>query len=89
MIAIVVTILICGTAVYLAKLFLPLMQRQADVKANAPAKPIAIPSDLVSYATTWVDPWARSENLKVIQELYEETGSWDAVRRAISQTQSQ
>ena len=85
MISIAVTLLICGTFTYVARLYLPLFKQATEQRSSKAAELVPLPPDLVSYATQWRDPWARSENLKVIQELYTETGSWEAVRRALSQ----
>ena len=44
-----------------------------------------IPVELVLAAMQWRDEWARLDSIKRMEELYEETGSWDGVRAVLSQ----
>lgn len=84
--SIVVAGLICGTVLYVAKLFLPVVQQHAATLANAPTKStLEIPNDLLLAASKWHDSWAREQAIQRIQELYESTGDWDRVRYVYSQ----
>lgn len=84
--AIVVAALICATVLYVAKLFLPIVQQNAATKANAPIRAhVEIPNDLLLAASKWHDSWAREQAIKHIQELYESTQDWDRVRYVYSQ----
>lgn len=84
--AIVVAALVCGTILYVAKLFLPLLVQNAAIRANASTpSTVAIPNDLLMAASKWHDSWAREQAMRHIQELYESTGDWDKVRYVFSQ----
>lgn len=88
MIEIIVTAMVCGTVLYVAKLFFPLMKRTVDTHSastSVPAPLPQIPADLLMHATQWRDPWAREQALKSIYDMYESAGSWDRVRFLMSQ----
>lgn len=86
MASVLVALIVCGTLLYIARLYFPLLQRTVETNAVAPppAAPL-IPPDLLLNATQWSDPWAREQVLKNIHELYEASGSWDRVRFLLSQ----
>jgi hypothetical protein len=54
-----------------------LREKQAE-KPNARE---ALPPDLEASLNSWDDEWAREDERKVLDQLYAELGSWDAVRR--------
>lgn len=86
MIELAITLVICGTVLYVAHLYRPqrLAERPLDgapIKRELPP----VPNDLLLQANKWHDAWAREQALKNMQELYETTGDWDRVRYVYSQ----
>lgn len=59
--------------------------QQLDQKPEAPAplpEPEPMPKDLFAVAMSYRDEWAREQALHKMNELKEETGSWEHVREA-------
>ena len=57
-----------------------------EQQVNRPTKERdTIPLVLVMQAMQWKDEWARADALKRMQELRDETGSWDSVAAVLSQ----
>ena len=86
MIALAITIAICATLIYIARLWKPVSRVEARGEGVPMKREIPpVPDDLLLQASKWHDPWAREQALKNIQELYETTGDWDRVRYVYSQ----
>ncbi len=58
-----------------------LAEVQGLPRTNVKREPM--PSDLIAYAQSWGDGWARDGALKAIEESYEKFDSWDAVRATL------
>lgn len=43
---------------------------------------VAIPDDLIGYASEYTESWAQDDTLRAIRERYSEYKDWDKVRRA-------
>ena len=71
--------------------WLAMQERRLNIREQQVNRPSAkretIPAELVMSAMQWRDEWARVDAVKRMQELYDETGSWDHVRAVLSQTQ--
>ena len=85
MIELLMTLMICGTLVYVARLWRP--QPAAKLGEGQPIRRETppVPNDLLMQASKWRDAWAREQALKNIQEIYEVTQDWDRVRYIYSQ----
>ncbi len=60
-------------------------EREITLAENRAEKPNArqpMPADLVARINAWEDEFARADEQKFVEQLYAETGDWDAVRRA-------
>jgi hypothetical protein len=42
-----------------------------------------IPSGLLVYAANWSDKWATEDTMAKLNELYDQTGSWEGVAASI------
>lgn len=67
--------------VYLTERWLPLVRERV-----APAKPVVpvgepMPHDLLALVAQESEPWARDQIKQTLQEHYDETRDWNAVRR--------
>ena len=86
MIALIITMVVCATLVYVARMFRPIPHADAPADGRPIRKEIPpVPDDLLLQASKWHDPWAREQALRSIQELYETTGDWNRVRYVYSQ----
>lgn len=55
--------------------------REEAVKAPTPMPPI--PPDVYAIINAWDEEWAKSEMARVVQDVWADTASWDAVRLAL------
>lgn len=67
---------------------LELAERKLEIHAtrvNRPpnGKPDMIPVDLLQGALVESERWAREDKLKYLQDMREQSGSWDAVRSVV------
>lgn len=49
-----------------------------------PQKSEPIPADLIAYAKSFSEEWAREQTLDRLYELYSQVGNWDNVRHAVT-----
>lgn len=64
----------------------PLLVRLVEQRApkHSPALPnVVVPMDLILDAHGYEADWAKEQAMTRYRELYEQTGSWDAVRRVL------
>jgi len=63
----------------LAEKFVP----KAPTAKVAPKERPPIPSRMIQYVADWQDKWASEDALARINELYDQTGSWEGVAASI------
>lgn len=66
----------------------PLLVRVVNAYAPPASQPIPsvpVPVDLLLSANGYEQEWARDQALARYRELYQQTGSWDGVRRVMSE----
>lgn len=69
----------------LAKRYATIAEREialAEQRAEKPRNRQPMPADLLARISAWEDEFAREDERKYVEQLYAETGDWDAVRRA-------
>lgn len=70
----------------------PLLVRLVEQRTSGPSAPlpkVSVPMDLILEAHGYESEWAKEQTLARYRELYEQTGSWDAVRRILGSETSQ
>ena len=54
----------------------------AESRVEKPKDRHPMPADLAARIAAWDDEFAREDERKYVEQLYAESGDWDAVRRA-------
>ena len=73
--------------VVVAEREIALSERQLQFEERKAEKPRAkepMPPDLEARISGWEDDWAREDERKALEQLYADSGDWDAVRRQYS-----
>lgn len=60
--------------------------RLRELGAEKPNPRQPMPPDLEARINAWEDEFARADEQKYVEQLYAETGDWDAVRRQYAPT---
>lgn len=58
----------------------------AELSAEKPKARQQMPPDIEARINGWEDEFARADEQKYVEQLYAETGDWDAVRRQYAPT---
>ena len=59
-------------------------EREITLRERGAEKPTSrqpMPADLLARINAWEDEFAREDERKFVEQLYADTGDWDAVRR--------
>ncbi len=64
---------------YLGKKNTPVPPLQTEAEGDRPP----IPTGLLVYAADWGDKWATEDTVARLNELYDQTGSWENVAASI------
>lgn len=60
-------------------------EREVAIRERLPEQPVGrepMPADLEAKVNAWEDEFAREDERKYVEQLYAESGDWNAVRRA-------
>lgn len=73
------TLIVCVTLVWFGERFGPLLRHRYGPKPDVLEDPM--PVDLASVVASYGAEWAQEDAARAMRELYQLTGSWDAVRQ--------